>query len=256
MKCNICSNNCKEVFEAKILKKYNIKYHLCLTCRHLQTEEPYWLDEAYLNTIAAEDTGILKRNYDNRIVTSAVIEAFFNAQSRFLDYAGGWGILTRLMRDEGHDFVWCDKYSKNLFARGFEYKPGDKIELLTAFEVLEHLVSPMEELEQMFTISPNILFSQPFLPTPLPKPDDWWYYAAETGQHINFYSRQSIEYIAAHFNKNYVYCNDFHLFSDKIIAQEDFETVIKNAYYIYLKHSHIRKSKISQDIEYVKSLKL
>ncbi len=253
MKCNICSSECNEVFEGKILKKYDVKYYLCPICKHLQTEKPYWLNEAYLNPIAKEDTGILKRNYDNRIITSAVIEGFFNSDLKFLDYAGGWGILTRLMRDDGYDFVWIDKYSENLFAKGFEYNKKDKIELITAFEVLEHLENPLHELEELFQISPNLLFSQPLLPYPIPKIGNWWYYTPETGQHISFYDKTTLKYLAKYFNKNYVFYNDFHLFSDKTISQKDFSTIIKNSYYIYLKQTGKRKSKISEDLEYLKT---
>lgn len=256
MKCNICSNNSNEIFETLFLNKYNVKYYHCPVCGHLQTEHPYWSDEAYVEAISAEDTGILKRNYDNRIITSAIIEAFFNNQSKFLDYAGGWGILTRLMRDEGYDFVWTDKYAKNLFARGFEYKNADKIELITAFEVFEHLANPVEELKRMFEISNNILFSQPILPDPVPRPDMWWYYAPQAGQHISFYSRTTLLYLAEKFQKNYVGFNDYQLFSDKKISQEDFETIIKNSYYIYLKKSPERKSKTAEDMDYIKSLQI
>ncbi len=38
----------------------------------------------------------------------------------FLDYAGGYGVFTRLMRDIGFDFYWHDPYTQNLFANGFE----------------------------------------------------------------------------------------------------------------------------------------
>ena len=102
----------------------------------MQTEKPYWLEEAYSTPIAAEDTGILKRNYDNRIIASAVIEGFFNAGAQFLDYGGGWGILTRLMRDDGYDFYLMDKYSENLFARGFDYLQGSETNLSQLLKLL------------------------------------------------------------------------------------------------------------------------
>ena len=47
---------------------------------------------------------------------------------KFLDYGGGYGILVRLMRDVGYDFYWFDKYSQNIFAKGFECK--DKIDYI------------------------------------------------------------------------------------------------------------------------------
>ncbi|MEJ2105601.1 MAG: hypothetical protein P8X47_13660, partial [Ignavibacteriaceae bacterium] len=62
MNCRVCNSKSKEVFSAKVLNKYNVKYYHCLSCGFLQTEEPYWLDEAYKSAIGIADTGIQKRN--------------------------------------------------------------------------------------------------------------------------------------------------------------------------------------------------
>lgn len=43
MTCKICNQKTKEIFQAKILNKYEIKYFHCEHCSFLQTEDPYWL---------------------------------------------------------------------------------------------------------------------------------------------------------------------------------------------------------------------
>lgn len=255
MNCKVCGNNCEEKFEGLILGKYTVKYYFCPVCEYLQTEEPYWLEEAYKEPIAPEDTGILQRNLNNRVTTASVISCFFDMDKKFLEYAGGYGILTRLMRDIGFDFVWNDKFSSNLFARGFEYKSSDKIELITAYEVLEHLDSPMEELEQMFKIANNILFTQTLLPLPVPKINKWWYYAASSGQHISFYTNKTLDTVAKNFNKKHLSCGEFHLFTSKNIEQSAFEAVIKNSSHIYLQNAIEYKSKIAEDMNYIISQK-
>lgn len=55
MKCKICDNKTYNIFSAKILNKNNIKYYYCDYCGFLQTEEPYWLKEAYNNSISITD---------------------------------------------------------------------------------------------------------------------------------------------------------------------------------------------------------
>ena len=105
----------------------------------------------------------------------------------------------------------------------------------------------------MFKLSSNVLFSQPYIPDPVPQIGNWWYYAPETGQHISFYGRKTLEYIAQRFRRNYISFNDIHLMSDKTVAQEDFETVIKNSQYIYLTQTQKRRSKITDDMEYLKN---
>jgi hypothetical protein len=49
--CKICNKANDSIFTLKILNKYEIKYYHCSCCGFLQTEEPYWLDEAYSESI-------------------------------------------------------------------------------------------------------------------------------------------------------------------------------------------------------------
>lgn len=53
--CKICGNKTSYIFQAKVLGKYDVKYFHCSTCGYIQTEEPYWLDEAYSESISALD---------------------------------------------------------------------------------------------------------------------------------------------------------------------------------------------------------
>ncbi len=50
-------------------------------------------------------------------------------------------MFVRLMRDNGFDFYRSDRQCENLFAKGFEASldVSPSYELLTAFEVFEHL---------------------------------------------------------------------------------------------------------------------
>jgi len=62
MKCKICQKETKKIFKAMILNKYTIDYFHCPNCGFLQTQEPFWLDEAYKDPINISDTGYLSRN--------------------------------------------------------------------------------------------------------------------------------------------------------------------------------------------------
>jgi hypothetical protein len=222
MYCKICGKKAEKIFDAKILGKYKINYFYCNNCGFLQTEEPYWLDEAYKDPITLTDTGYMQRNlYLSRKVT-ALLTLFFDYKKKFLDYAGGYGVFVRLMRDIGFDFYWYDKYTQNLFARGFEYKEEMKneIEAITCFETFEHFDQPIKELENMFLISKNIIFTTELLPEPIPKPDNWWYYTLEDGQHISFYSEKTFQYIAKNYKLNYIYFRNIHLLTEKHLTKQ------------------------------------
>ncbi len=187
----------------------------------IQTEEPYWMGEAYSEAITKSDVGLVSRNIAFSRLSAALLCAFFDRKAKFLDYAGGYGLFVRLMRDAGFEFYWHDKFCANLFAKDLEARnlKDDRYELITAIEVFEHLANPMDEISEMFRISKNILFSTELIPPSLPKPGEWWYYGPEHGQHISFYTPTSLAVIADKFGVNlYTNRESLHLFSEKRIS--------------------------------------
>jgi len=211
--CRICGSNSAQVFSATILKKYRVAYFLCQRCRFLQTEEPYWLEESYQMPINLSDTGILGRALYLAEITAILIHFFYDKSGRFLDFAGGYGLFTRRMRDIGFDFVWDDKYSPNLMAQGFEMKDASGgFELVTSFESFEHFPDPVNELEKLLELSESVLFTTDLLPDPVPGPTDWYYYGLEHGQHISFFSVESLGYLAKRYRLNLYTIGNVHLF--------------------------------------------
>jgi hypothetical protein len=218
MKCKICSTSNKYVFSAKILNKYKIKYFLCPNCGFLQTEEPYWIEEAYKDPISLSDTGYMQRNINLSKKVSILLRLlFYGRDENYLDYAGGYGIFARLMRDIGFNFYWSDKYTNNIFAKGFEYNGTDVLKAVTTFESFEHFINPMDEIEKILLLSKNIIFTTELLPSAVPKPQEWWYYGLEHGQHISFYQQKTMRFIASQYKMNYYNFNSLQLFTDKKI---------------------------------------
>ncbi len=203
MTCKICNQKSKFIFNGKVLNKYDIKYYHCSNCGFLQTEEPYWLDEAYAESINVSDTGYMQRNLNLSKKLTILLALLFQRDVKFLDYAGGYGVFVRLMRDIGFNFYWDDKFTTNLFSRGFEYKQNETYEALTTFESFEHFVNPVEEIENLLSISKTIVFSTELLQKKIPDPEEWWYYGLEHGQHISFYSFETFEFIAKKYSLNY-----------------------------------------------------
>jgi len=263
MKCKICSSKTENIFNGIILNKYDVKYFHCDNCNFLFTEEAYWIDEAYSEPINTADTGILLRNNTLSVVASIIIYYLFDKDAKFLDYAGGYGIFTRLMRDIGFDFYWNDLHTQNLAARGFEYNKNDKIELITSFESFEHFSEPLKEIENLLNISDNILLSTTLLPNPIPKLDEWWYYVPDKGQHICFYSAETFYFIAKKYGLNYYYADTIHLLTKKTVDTEMFEYIKLLKKYKTFKHvqselynkvKNAMKSKTMTDFEYIISL--
>lgn len=215
MKCKICGAESKLFDSATIIGKYDIKYFECPDCGFVQTEEPYWIPEVYQSAITDSDLGLISRNIEiskKLDYIFSLIERFHDANS-FLDYGAGYGMMVRIMRDKGYDFEWSDEFCDNLFAKGFEKKKSH-YDVVTSFEMLEHLVNPMETLESIFNLGDMLIFSTELIPFDKPKVHDWWYYGLEHGQHISFYSEKSMHKIASHFNKYYYYLDGLHFFTD------------------------------------------
>ncbi len=226
MKCNICSTTNNSCFKSIILQKYNIDYFNCKKCGFTQTEAPYWLDEAYSESINKSDTGYMVRNitYANRL--TILLYFLFGKHGNFLDYAGGYGVFVRIMRDLGFNFFWDDKYTKNLFSPGFEWNKTSKIDAITLFEAFEHFTDPIKEIEDLLKISNTLIFSTELMPPTLQKPEEWWYYGLDHGQHISFFSVKTFEYIAKKFNLNYYNLGALHVLSKDTIPSWKIKSMV------------------------------
>jgi Methyltransferase domain len=193
--CRVCGAKSLWAFEAPLLGE-PVQYYDCRACSFLQTQEPTWLDRAYERPINLVDTGILYRNLLNRGRVLSTLLALGSLNGRVIDHAGGYGILVRLLRDAGVDAAWQDKYCQNLMAVGFE-ADGSKFDLLTAFEVAEHLVRPLDELRAMFERADHVLWSTELVPAATGSASrDWWYLGPEHGQHIGFFRSDTLKYMA------------------------------------------------------------
>jgi Methyltransferase domain len=252
MFCNICSHPSILFDKAKVLNKYDVQYFQCTACGFVQTEESYWLNESYSDAITKSDLGLIARNLNLSRISKLMIILFFNQDAKFIDYGGGYGMLVRMMRDFGFDFYRSDKFCDNLFAYGFDadVKGADQYELLTAFEVFEHLPDPLGDLEKMLSFSKNILFSTLLIPASQPKPNRWWYYGLEHGQHISLFTPEALRFIADKFNlKLYSNGSSLHLLTEKKINPLLFSLVSRGKIAQMLHIYFNRKSLLPKDYQ-------
>jgi len=204
-----------------VLGKYDAPYQYCETCDHVFAADPFWLNEAYSDAIVAADTDIVVRNIRTATRLAAIFFFGFGERGngKYTDVAGGYGLLTRLMRDLGFNYYWSDPYAHNLFARGFEHDAQcGQCTAVSAIEVLEHVVDPAHFIQQCLTNfqTDTIAFTTEIFPDrhpPLAK--DWYYYAPETGQHIAFFSSQGLQKLGARLELRYIRLGRIHIFTRK-----------------------------------------
>jgi Methyltransferase domain len=208
--CRICAEMSNAFGQARVLSRHDVRYYRCNHCGFVQTEEPYWLADAYSSAITDSDIGLVGRSISFSRMVRNLIYLFLNRNGRFLDFGAGYGLFVRMMRDYGLDFRWSDEKCENRFAKGFEgnLDGGDRYDLVTAIEVFEHLVDPMPAFARILTSSDALFFTTVLVPEPPPSVGTWWYYGLEHGQHISLFSARSLAYVAQKF--------DLHLQSDGV----------------------------------------
>src|SRR5215211_7400326 len=150
--CRLCAHAPLEpTCVQRVLGRHDVQYFHCPACDLMQTEAPYWLDEAYARQGPSLDTGAIRRTQLNADLVRAVASLLdIRPGQPCLDYGAGPGILVRALRDAGLDFRWHDRYATNLFAEGFDSVTSDTYRLVTAFEVWEHLPDVAAALESFF----------------------------------------------------------------------------------------------------------
>jgi len=211
-------------FQSIILEKYTAHYDYCGSCGFLSAREPFWLDEAYDDAIAFSDTGLVERNISLARKLSAILYLVFNERrdGYFLDEAGGYGLLTRLMRDYGFDFYWEDKFCDNIFAKGFEEQFAiGECRAVTAMEVMEHIEDPLSFVEDILnkTKSDTFIFTTVLFSGYPPAPGNWHYYSFETGQHISFYQKRTLAELSKRLDMKFYSSNGIHIFTKRRISK-------------------------------------
>lgn len=217
--CRLCGGAVELAFRKVVLGRHRVTFFRCLSCGSLQTEQPYWLAEAYQSALAGSDTGAVYRSLTCQAAVVTVARAL-RLQGAFLDYGGGAGLLCRLLRDCGFDAYTSDKYAEPVYAQAFSVDPerlsSRPVALISAVEVLEHCAEPAAEIGRLFAAHPRAL-----LATTVPysgQAEDWWYLGANAGQHVFFYSPKALKLLAERHGYHYLGVDCFHLYSTTALS--------------------------------------
>lgn len=198
--CRLCGGAVETRFRAQVLGRYEVAYQACRNCGSLQTEPPTWLAEAYGSSLASSDVGAVQRCLTARAALWWIFRILGPRNARLLDFGGGTGLLCRLLRDIGVDAWTHDRYGRGEFAQTYRVEPDalvpGRFSVMTAFEVLEHLPAPKEDLDRLIALAPEVMVTSTLLYTP-ELGADWWYLAPAEGQHVFFYSRRALQQWAA-----------------------------------------------------------
>ena len=233
MMCKICGQRAKLLFSARILDRHVVGYFRCERCGFIQTEEPFWLAEAYADAVSVFDVWAVSRPLGDALRVARLIDQCWpDGTQTFLDFGGGTGILTRRMRDLGYPFLRSDAYSANLYARFFDDTDNPTsihFPLITCFEIFEHLPNPRPELARLFKLTDTIFFSTNLVPPAVKTAGDWDYFAPVHGQHVSFYTVAALQELAASTCSRLLTNGaNYHILTraDLLLSQAQFEEIV------------------------------
>jgi 2-polyprenyl-6-hydroxyphenyl methylase/3-demethylubiquinone-9 3-methyltransferase len=123
-----------------------------------------------------------------------VAESFAGSREtiRILDYGGGTGLLAERLRSAGYDAETYDPFSE------YDVLPKEQFDLITAFEVMEHVPWPRETAARMAGLLKDegaILFSTLVQPEGFAREGLGWWYAAPRNGHISLYTTASLAHL-------------------------------------------------------------
>lgn len=223
--CRLCDHLCRFQFSKKLLNKYDIAYYECIHCHSLQTEEPFWLNEAYGEDAEKYDTGKASRTLENFLNLPSLFNLLkIDTEVPSIDWGGGGGLLTRLLRDVGYNFYCYDLHFKSEFAQGFQWKKQtSKVEVITAFEVVEHFSDPSIEWKKIFALNPEFVICSTEIYRN--QREDWFYLSPINGQHIFFYSEIALAIIAESFSYTVYNIGCYLLFCKTSLSSSQLESI-------------------------------
>lgn len=120
-----------------------------------------------------------------------VAESFPAAREsiRILDYGGGSGLLAERLRGWRFSAETYDPFSQ------FNKLPQERFDLITCFEVMEHLPQPAESVAAMAALLKEdgvILFSTLVQPEDFERTGLGWWYAAPRNGHVSLYTTAAL----------------------------------------------------------------
>jgi 2-polyprenyl-6-hydroxyphenyl methylase/3-demethylubiquinone-9 3-methyltransferase len=119
-----------------------------------------------------------------------------NKSLRILDYGGGSGRLSELLRNAGYADTSC----YDPFVPASSQRPEGQFDLILCFEVLEHSTDPKKAVSDILSMlrepAAIAVFSTLFQPPEIDQLRVGWWYIAPRNGHVSLFSRASMRALA------------------------------------------------------------
>jgi hypothetical protein len=170
------------------------EYFQCSSCQFVYANNPEWIQGSFTKQLNQLDLG----SVDRSLILADFMEVFCRSNNlrgaKSLDWGGGYGLLTRIMRDRGFNFFNYDPFVEDLFSGPSVGSPDEKYDCICISEVLLHLPDPRSTLKQLMGQCDYLLVTAVVPPSDISS--SWWYLMPDTGQHISLFPVKTLKSIA------------------------------------------------------------
>lgn len=192
--CLICNGSTSTAFRITVRHEHMATYLRCQSCEFIFVEDPFWLHASFGGTLQHVDVGSVDRNLLAAQVLKTAITTLNIKDGVFVDWGGGYGLLSRIMRDSGFNYHNQESFVTPLFYSP-EVPPGtEKYSLISVIEVILHYTQPLEEFRALLEKTDRLFFTTTISPSKIDS--NWWYLMPDTGQHVALYTKKSLEILA------------------------------------------------------------
>lgn len=205
------------------LARQPVWYHMCDNCGHVFSPDFWgWSDDDFAQNIYNDDYISIDPDYPEtrpRGNAQWLMQLFGNhaASIVHLDYGGGNGKLSHHLQQNGWNSISFDPFPQTT------YEPDrlGRFNLITAFEVFEHVSQPhqlLNNIAQLMSESCLVLFSTLTSDNALKRNSriNWWYCSPRNG-HISLYTRKSLSLLGAQHDLKFGSINEgVHCYANQI----------------------------------------
>jgi hypothetical protein len=215
MKCPICKTDVITNGKVRFNDTKIVTFYKCHSCAYIFCPEMFEWDLG--KEVYNENYGIYDPEFKNdkrNVRNSKFVDKLLNKlkfKVRHLDYGGGTGRMSRILRKKGWDSTSYDMYHNN------QERPEGKFNFITCIEVIEHAKDPFELMKDLtsFLSDDGMILLTTLLAnkdTPIN-----WSYIAPRGGHISILSDLSIRMVANTVNLKYFPMkDDCHVFAFEV----------------------------------------
>lgn len=193
-----------------------VSYFLCSRCQFCFAPEiSAWSLEEFAKRIYNDEYVLVDPNYiELRPKTNAAsLQSMFGHRPptiRHLDYGGGRGLLAATLKNSNWNSISYDPFEN----RDVQIEQLGKFDLITAFEVFEHVPDVYQLMSNLHTLlAPDgIVFFSTLVSDgniSIEKRLDWWYAAPRNG-HISLFSNYSLALLGKKFGFELDNFSDLH----------------------------------------------